>query len=101
MGERVALLSERTQQLLWESSVLGQTFPFDDLARIENHEDLAIEQGLEEVLRVFSPPVLRTISVYRLYSDSNACAACLAARSQLGVILRHTGLRQWRPDGAG
>jgi predicted ATPase/transcriptional regulator with XRE-family HTH domain len=52
VGQRVDRLSEEAQQILGEASVLGQTFHFDDLVTMSEHEERRIDEALEEVLQM-------------------------------------------------
>jgi class 3 adenylate cyclase len=48
IGQRMARLGEKTQELLREASVLGQAFRFDTLAALPGHTEEEIEASLEE-----------------------------------------------------
>jgi class 3 adenylate cyclase/tetratricopeptide (TPR) repeat protein/DNA-binding XRE family transcriptional regulator len=48
IDERLARLSEVTQELLYEASVLGQTFGFDTLETMSGREEREIEEALAE-----------------------------------------------------
>ncbi len=48
IGERLARLSESTQSLLREASVLGTTFEFDDLEAMSGLSEIDLESSLEE-----------------------------------------------------
>jgi class 3 adenylate cyclase/tetratricopeptide (TPR) repeat protein len=48
VGERLSRLSERVQEVLYEASVLGQTFAFDDLQGIGDRPEQEVEEALEE-----------------------------------------------------
>ena len=48
--ERLSRLSEGAQGLLYEASVLGQTFRFDDLQAMGDHSEGALDEVLEEAL---------------------------------------------------
>lgn len=51
IGERLSRLSDRTQTVLSEASVLGQTFAFDELHGMDGGPEEEIEEGLEEAAR--------------------------------------------------
>ena len=51
IDERLSRLQERTQELLSEASVLGQTFRFDELQALGGHAEEEIEESLEEATR--------------------------------------------------
>ena len=48
IGQRLSRLSDTTQEILREASVLGQTFLFDDLLQLHGREEEDIESALEE-----------------------------------------------------
>jgi class 3 adenylate cyclase/tetratricopeptide (TPR) repeat protein len=48
IGERLSRLSEDTQELLHQASVLGQVFQFDELEAIGEQDEPALEASLEE-----------------------------------------------------
>ncbi|MBV9278788.1 MAG: tetratricopeptide repeat protein, partial [Chloroflexi bacterium] len=48
VGLRLARLSDTTQEILREASVLGQTFLFDDLQAVGARDEGALEDALEE-----------------------------------------------------
>lgn len=48
IGQRMARLGEKTQELLRQASVLGQAFRFDTLAALHGHTEEEIEASLEE-----------------------------------------------------
>lgn len=51
VGQRLERLTEETQAILREASVLGQTFRFDDLLRMGDHDEDDLEAALEEAMR--------------------------------------------------
>jgi predicted ATPase len=50
IGERVSRLSDQTQTVLHEASVLGQAFGFEELWRMGKRSEEEVEEALEEVL---------------------------------------------------
>lgn len=46
--QRLSRLPEETQSMLYEASVLGQTFRFDELRKMGAYEEMGLEQGLQE-----------------------------------------------------
>ena len=48
IGERISRLSEGTQELLHEASVLGQTFAFDHLQAVGGRSEEDVERAVEE-----------------------------------------------------
>jgi tetratricopeptide (TPR) repeat protein len=50
VGERLSRVSERTQEVLYRGSVLGQTFAFDDLQRMGDQPEEEVEEALGEAL---------------------------------------------------
>ncbi len=50
IGERVSHLSELTQKILREASVLGQVFSFADLWRMGDRSEEEVDEALEEAL---------------------------------------------------
>jgi class 3 adenylate cyclase/tetratricopeptide (TPR) repeat protein len=48
IGQRLSRLSDDTQEILAEASVLGQTFAFDDLATMSGRSEDEVEQALTE-----------------------------------------------------
>jgi tetratricopeptide (TPR) repeat protein/transcriptional regulator with XRE-family HTH domain len=50
IGERISRLSGRAQEVLFEASVLGQAFAFDDLWRMGQRAEEEVEEALEEAL---------------------------------------------------
>lgn len=51
IGQRTGRLSDKTQDLLRESSVLGQTFSFETLVALSGRTEAEIEEALEEAQR--------------------------------------------------
>jgi class 3 adenylate cyclase/tetratricopeptide (TPR) repeat protein len=51
VGQRLSRLTEETQELLREASVLGQSFFFDDLEAMTERSEREVEEGLEEAAR--------------------------------------------------
>ena len=51
IGERLSRLQARTQELLGEASVLGQTFQFDELQALGSHGEEDVEKALEEAIQ--------------------------------------------------
>jgi len=47
IGERLSRLDEGAQEILYEASVLGQSFGFDDLRLMSDRTEQAVEQALE------------------------------------------------------
>jgi class 3 adenylate cyclase/tetratricopeptide (TPR) repeat protein len=52
VGQRLAHLSEGTQEVLHEASALGQTFRFEDVQAMGSHTEEDIEGALEEAMAV-------------------------------------------------
>jgi tetratricopeptide (TPR) repeat protein len=50
VGERVSRLSDQTQGVLHEASVLGQVFGFDDLLAMSGRAEEEVEEALDEAL---------------------------------------------------
>jgi tetratricopeptide (TPR) repeat protein len=50
VGQRLSRLTEETQELLREASVLGQAFTFDDLQAISGRVESEIERALDEAM---------------------------------------------------
>jgi class 3 adenylate cyclase/tetratricopeptide (TPR) repeat protein len=48
IGQRLSRLRTESQQILYEASVLGQTFQFDDLQRLGDRDEEELESALEE-----------------------------------------------------
>src|SRR5439155_98056 len=48
IGQRLARLSESTQEILQDASVLGQTFGFDGLSQLGDRREEQLEAALEE-----------------------------------------------------
>lgn len=51
VGQRLSRLSEKAQEVLYESSVLGQAFGFDDLLAMSGRSEPDIEGALQEAAR--------------------------------------------------
>jgi len=50
IGERLSRLGEEAQDVLYEASVLGQSFAFDDLQAVSDRAERAVEQALDEAM---------------------------------------------------
>src|SRR5579872_1452541 len=50
VGQRLSKLSEETQEILRDASVLGQSFMFDELQAMGNREETDLERALEEAM---------------------------------------------------
>jgi predicted ATPase len=47
IGQRLSRLDEEAQEILREASVLGQTFPFDDLLAMGDRPEEEVERALD------------------------------------------------------
>jgi tetratricopeptide (TPR) repeat protein len=50
IGERLSRLSDEAQEVLYEASVLGQTFDFNDLEAVTDRSEKEVEKCLDEAL---------------------------------------------------